>query len=345
MKAKFFTLILCVLLVGNSQLFAQDDGTGIEWGSTFSSSEPIVLDENFQGFDFFHSDSNPNDGNSDNTFDPNNSEVIIPGYKSDTVEVAIPNTKSGKISYYFDECAFAPDWGVAYSWDKDAGEPVDPDPTTAGVSKGFVEVSRDYGSTPPTVAGYFIVDLSELEYVDGIQWSHSSTGGNKRGVMLEFSKDEGATWDTLRYQPGSAYTASFTKDVNSGVKTMNTIRCQPSAYGMTWEEGIYYAGKLMLRFSEAGGQTPRIHDLKVYGTYTPPTSSVDIKAEDLKVYNFNKEIRISQEVTVTVYNIGGVMVKSALKANSVSMSDMPNGIYIVKAQVGSFVKTAKVLIK
>jgi len=344
MKGKIFTLVFCALIFGGVKSYAQiNTGTGIEWGTEYFPGSPLVVDENFQGFDFFYTDENPDQGNSDNTYDPNTGAIVY-GYKNDTTEVLVNGSSSVKVKYYFDQCAFAPDWATAYAYADDGDN--SGNSNTPNVSNGFVEVSRDYPSDPPTVRGYFTVDLRALDYVDGIQWSHSSTGGNKRGVMCEFSTDDGATWDTLRYQPGGASVGfSFTKDVTTGMKTSNTYRCDPSAYGMTWEDGIYYSGGLMLRFMECGGQTPRIHDLKIYGTFTPTTSSANIKEAELKISSLNKEIRISELAKVAVYNISGVMVKSANKTNLLQVGDLPNGIYLVKAQAGSKIKTSKIYLK
>ncbi|WP_340114651.1 T9SS type A sorting domain-containing protein [Maribellus mangrovi] len=322
MKEKIFTLIIALIagfgFTANAQL---NIGTGVPWGS-LGAAEPLVLNEDFTGFEFFHSDSTTDMGNSNNTFDTDGVTIIY-GYKNDSVEVPILGSESGKITYVFDQCAFAPDWETAWAFKDGGGQ-------TPNVSNGFVEVSRDYGSNPPTVRGSFKVDLRELDFVEVIQWTHSSCGGNKRGVMLEFSLDDGATWDTLRYQPGNAWGDSFTKDPFTLDKTPNGYRCDPSAYGMTWEDGVY-AENVMLRFGEAGGQVPRIHDLKVYGTYTPPTSAKVIDKEDIKVYSFNREIRISEPADVAVYTITGNLIKKAVNTNTVQMQEVPSGIYIVNA--------------
>lgn len=335
---KVAAFLFCLLLTGSANLFAQtlDSGTGMTWGDTFPPGEPLVLNENFQGFSFFHSDSNPDQGNSNNLYDTSSGEIIY-GYKNDTTEVPIIGSSSGKIKYYFYQCAFAPNWKAAWAY----RDSVD---NTANVSNGFVEVSRTYASDPPTIHGYFIVDLRALDFVEVMQWSHSSCGGNKRGVMVEFSIDNGDSWDTLRYQPGVAYSTSFSKDITTGAKTPNGYRCDPSAYGMTWEDGIY-ASNVMLRFEECGGQVPRIHDLKIFGDYIPPTATKKVQSDELKIYSYNKKIRISQEADVAVYNIDGVMVKSSPKASEVPMDDMPAGIYLVKVQNGVHVQTSKVLIK
>jgi hypothetical protein len=336
MKTKIFTLIICALTgVGLNSLAQVNTGTGTGWEGLAPGS-PLVINENFQGFPFFHSDTESNQGNSDNVIDPISGEIVY-GYMNKTVKVPLVGTQDSAVTYIFDQCAFAPQWKTAYAF-RDAVE------NTPNVSDGFVEISRTYASTPPTVHGSFVVDLRKLEFVDIIQWSHSSTGGNKRGVLCEVSVDNGTTWDTLRYQPGTNYNASFTKDVFTHVKTPNTYRCDPSAFGMTWEDGIW-AENIMLRFGECGGQTARIHDLKVYGDYTATTSAKGIKSDDLKIYSYLKKIRISEQAKVAVYNITGKLVKTADHSNLISMDDMPSGIYLVKAMAGNRAKTAKVLIK
>ncbi len=333
---KINILLVVTMILSNYSLFAQlNTSTGVTWGE-LSPSEPILLNENFQSFEFFHTDPNPDSGNSDNKFAEDGTTVIY-GYKSDTVEVPIIGHPSGKINYYFNQCAFAPDWKTAYAF-RDNVE------NTANVSDGFVEISRSYPSSPPTGHGWFIVDLRALDFVEVIQWTHSSTGGNKRGVMCEFSVNDGESWDTLRYQPGSAFGSSFTKDVTTREKTPNGYRCDPSAYGMTWEDGIWSNEPIMLRFAEAGGQTPRIHDLKVYGNYTP-TAVTDVVDSGLKVFSYNKKIKISEVADVMVYRIDGVLVKSVKNTNLISMDEMPNGIYVVKANAGSKSKTSKVFIR
>lgn len=115
---------------------------------------------------------------------------------------------------------------------------------------------------------------------------------------------------------------------------------------MTWEDGLWTDEPLMLRFAEAGGQTPRIHDLKVYGTYTPPTAVSDLRTNDFRIYSANRKIIISKQAErVDVYNLGGILVRNATNSSQISMDQFPEGMYIVKAQVGSQLKTKKIIIK
>ncbi len=341
MKEKIFTLIIALIAVFGINAHAQNAGTGVPWGSLGLGGSPLVLNEDFSGFEFFHTDANPDEGNSENVLD---GDSIKYGYKNFSVEVPILGATSRTITYEFYQCAFAPEWTVA-------AEVLYPGSQTMNVSNGFVEISRfdTIYSDIPTIAGYMIVDLRQLEFVEGIQWTHSSCGGNKRGVLCEISFDDGNTWDTLRYQPaGSVFGYSFTKDFSMGepVKTYNVYNCQPSASGMTWEELILMEN-VMLRFGQvippAGAiQTPRIHDLRVYGDF--PTSANIIDKEGFKIYAAERKIHISEQANVAVYNISGALVRQANYTREIPMHDMPNGVYLVKAQSGKKLQTVKVII-
>ncbi len=339
MKRWIFTLLTAVFLTGTVSLFAQDLGTGIPWG-TLAPGEPLLLNENFRGFTHFHSRANANDSNSRNEVD-GEGNVTKWGYKNDSIEVAILGSETGKVGFGFYQCAFAPNWSTAYALRDSVNSGTGSD--TPGVSRGFVEISRKYTSHN-TVDGYFILDLRKIDFVEVLQYSHSSCGGTRRGLRLDFSLDNGATWDTLRYQPGDAWSNSFTKDPGSGQKTSNTFNCTPSAYGMTWEEGIY-AENVMLRFNIASNQALRIHDLKVYGTYTGQTGSKDVKADELKFYLAHRILRISEQSDVVVYNIAGQVVRTASQTRQLSLEGMPDGIYLVKARAGEKVRAEKILVR
>lgn len=340
MKTKFFTLFAAASLLGGLTLTAQDMSTGMDWDAN-PPATPILIDENFQGFEFFHSDDNPDMGNSNNTLDEDG-ETIIWGYTNiDKVDVPIINGGGGNVSYSFYQCAFAPEWMTAYAY-KDLSA-TGSGTNTQNVSDGFVEVSREYGGAVPTVAGYFIVDLTSINFVDMIQWTHSSCGGTRRGVLLEISLDNGASWDTLRYQPGDAWSQSFTRDPFTGEDTPNTYNCAPSGYGMTWVEEIYM-DNVMLRFLVAGGQVPRIHDLKVYGEYTASPVS-DINEDWLQVNVQNKQIYLSQSVDVEIYNLSGILVKAKKNTNLVTLENQSGGIYFVKATLNGKSQITKVQLK
>lgn len=344
MKTKFFTFLSTVLLLGSVNAFAQDMGTGVDWSEN-PPSEPLLIDEDFTGFSFFHSDETADQGNSSHALG-DDGLTIIWGYKELKMNQPIVNGGGGTVEYDFYQCAFAPEWMSAYGY-RDFSA-TGSGTNSPNVSDGFVEISRfdTVYSAIPQARGMFTVDLRGIEYVEMIQWSHSSTGGKRRGVLCEFSLDDAATWDTLRFQPGEQWTLGFTKDVFTGEKTMNTYRCEPSGYGMSWADGIY-SENIMLRFSSTGIgtiQTARLHDLKVYGTYTPNAVG-DITLDAIKIYSANKQIFLSETANVDVYNLSGVLVSSGLNTNQISMDSFSNGIYFVKATVGNTVQTTKVLLK
>lgn len=340
MKTKIFTLFATAFMLGGLGLSAQNTGTGMNWDDNPPGS-PILIDENFQGFEFFHSDETPDEGNSNNALDEDG-ETIIWGYTDiDNVEVPIINGDGGTISYSFLQCAFSPDWMAAWAY-KDLTENGSGE-NTANVSNGFVEVSREYPSAVPTLPGYFEVDLTNIAFVDMIQWTHSSCGGRRRGVLLEISLDNGASWDTLRYQPGDQWSLSFTRDPFTSDDTPNTYSCEPSAYGMTWVDEIYM-DNVMLRFVVANGQVPRIHDLKVYGEYASNSVS-DVKKEWLNIYSRNKQIHLSKAVNVEVYNLSGALVASQMNTNLVNMDNQSAGIYFVKATSNGNIQTTKIQLK
>lgn len=321
MKTKKFTLlvVMIIALTGGCTFLANaqaDTGPGTGWG-TLNPGYDLVLNEKFQGFAFYHSDSTSNMGNSNNVTDEVTGEVTY-GYKNMDTTFTFLNSCQ-KVTYIFDTCAFAPNWKAAYAF-RDTVDNV------AGMSDGFVEISRRASGTS---RGHFTVDLRNLEFVEAIQYSHSSCGGTKRGITVEFSIDNGETWDTLRYQPGNTYANSYSKDIFTGEKTSNVYNCQTSAYGMLWEDAVY-SENLMLRFLESAGQVVRLHDLKVFGT-PKECSAVEDYASKLAIRKAGNVVLFSKYVDVRVFNLSGVMVKTGKNTRELDLSDLNNGAYIVKA--------------
>lgn len=336
-----FKLFAFTLLMFPLAAIAQDFGTGTGW-TGLQPTESLVIDENFQGFEFFHTDEHSNQGNSEHKIDETTLEEI-PGYIDFDSTFSFLNS-TVTASYSFIQCAFAPNWGVAYSINGDTGEPVDPDPTTEGVSVGFVEISRldEIYSAVPTSRGYLTVDLTNLEFVEAIQYSHSSTGGNRRGILVEYSKDGGASWDSLRYQPGNNYAASFTTDVFTGDRTPNSINCTPSANGMLWEDAINDDG-LMIRFLEAGGQTVRLHDLKVYGSLPSISSNSLLEKNKLKIVG--KSLIMNEQSMVQVYTVSGALITKRAAVKKMDLSHLENGVYILKVNSKGVDFSQKIVIR
>jgi hypothetical protein len=327
MKRQILTLML-VTLAGTA-LLAQDPAWGTGW-TTLQPGSPLLLEEDFTGFPFVHSDSDPNQGNSDN-LDPEH-----PGYK-DTLVFRQAIGSIDTIFYEFYQCAFAPNWMPAY-WYRDSVDGLTP-PTPPEVSRGFVEISREYESWA-TIDGYFIIDLSQVEFIEAIRYTHSSTGGNKRGFTLAMSKDYGETWDTIRMQ---------TVSLNLNRPQPNPYTCQNSAYGMLWEDGLYVGSlispgdSVLLRFTkDYNGQTVRLHDLKIYGDRETNIGINDRVASPIRISAYDGFIRLSEPADIRVFDINGRLMRQANRVESLYIRDLPSGVYIIKARTDTQLCTGKI---
>ncbi|MGQ1948219.1 T9SS type A sorting domain-containing protein [Geofilum sp. OHC36d9] len=343
---KFFVVGTMTLFFISNGL-AQDTGTGTGWSEAGSS---LLLNLKFQNFEHFHSQADANSGNSRGVvnpeLDPTDPEYITPGYM-DLQETKSFIGSSSSVDLIFYQCAFAPEWMTAYAYRDEVAIP-GTGFNTVGVSNGFVEISREYESQY-TIPGYFEIDLGNLPYIEMIQYSHSSTGGNKRGLMVEFSLDNGVSWDTLRYQPDAAYNDAFTKDIFTSEKTPNIYRCDPSSYGMLWEDKLYFSPDpelnehLKIRFSTAVSQSLRIHDFIVYGDL--PTALNPVLSQDLGISYTGDLVSVNEACDISIYSLTGTLIKHVEKARFVSVKDLVSGIYVIKAQVDSKIAVTKILRK
>ncbi len=346
MKNKNFTYLIgaILLLLGTSvSVSAQNFGTGTGWGN-IGFSMPLVVDDDFQDYEFHYSWDNPDHGNSQHLLDEASGEIIL-GYIELTNTFNFPNSSANCI-FDFYQCAFAPNFQTAYAY-KNALE------NTANVSDGFVEISRSdsvyyerYGGVAPTVRGYFTIDLRQLATLEGIQYTHSSTGGTKRGFVLEYSKDDGTTWDTLRYQPGNTYSESYSlSDLFTYDTIYNDYNCDPSSYGMVWEDPIYeYDTGVMLRFLESSGQTVRIHDFKAYGEL-PSSAVLNRTSSDLILSIVDNKVSFKESANVQVYNLSGSLVRSNMNVRSISLNNFSKGIYLINAEAKGKVCSQKIVIR
>lgn len=325
-------MLVGILISGVAQPGFGQNGTG--WDDGIVPGEIKMIEEDFTGFPFFHSDANPNEGNSDNTLD-------AMGYKDTTTfRVAINSTDT--IFYEFYQCAFAPAWQPAYGY-RDSADGISP-PVPPLLSRGFIEISRfdTIYSSAGQDSGYFIIDMRRAEYVEVIKYSHSSTGGNKRGFTLRKSNDDGATWDTVRYQDGTMDGNIAPWTAGNNISGLND-NCQNSAYGMLWQDNVYfYDQNLMLKFSFARGQTPRIHDFIAYG-WIQQVGVDEKELEAISIYNVNKNLFLSEPSDIVIFDMNGRFVKKALHVETYSMADLPEGLYIVKARNDKGIVSRKIM--
>ncbi|HPR30663.1 MAG TPA: T9SS type A sorting domain-containing protein [Prolixibacteraceae bacterium] len=330
---------MSLIVIGSTFALAQNDGTGTGW-NTLNPTSPLILNEDFTGFEFYGNWIHTNNSNSKDKVDEVTG-VVTPANIGGTKTITfIESTK--EVTYTWDSCAFAPEWGVAGSVDGD-GIPVDPNPATPGISNGFVEIARNgYG----TRQGDFTIDLRNADFIEAVQYSHSSCGGKRRGFVLLFSVDDAQSWDTLRLQLGDHWSLNYTKDPFTREKTPNDFNCTPSANGMLWEDAIYMEN-VMLKFTSdtIENQAVRIHDLKIFGELPSEVGITKNQDESFRIIFRNNLANLSDEADMTVYSLNGRMVKRALDVRSLSLADVPDGVYIIKAQKGNKLTAKKVVKK
>lgn len=343
MKNKKFTstILLCVVMSGITLgVCAQNTGTGTGWNDNYQPSVDLILNEDFSHFEHFGNWQHENNSNSKPVTDEQTGVTTRGTCEGQKTIQFIESTT--ELTYTWDSCAFAPNWGVSASMSGD-GIPVDPDPTTAGVSDGFVEIARDGFRT---LAGEFIVDLSNIAYLEGIQYSHSSCGGKKRGFVLSLSIDAGETWDTIRYQSGNHVT-SFTRDPFDWSTTPNDFTCEPSASGMLWEDALYLSknegDSFMLKFEACNDENPqavRIHDLKIYGEIDTETLVKDFSSP-IEIRIGQHAVYTSEKTAIEIYSIAGNLLATVENSNVISTRNLDHGLYLLMVKNGNRLITQK----
>jgi hypothetical protein len=66
-------------------------------------------------------------------------------------------------------------------------------------------------------------------------------------------------------------------------------------------------------------------------------------ANDLKIFYANDKVHISKLANVEVYSMAGIKLKSESETRSVSIRELPRGLYIVKAGNEGVFKTVKIM--
>ena len=349
MKREIFTLLTVALIGASMSLNAQNpESTGTGW-ETLMPGEPLVLEEDFSGFEFLHSDSIPDAGNSSN-----NADWTEMGHRDDSTSFVIAMGSKDTIFYDFYHCAFAPNWIAAYAFDDSLTGGTST--MTPGMSRGFVEISREWGSPHFTVSGHLILDLRQLSFVEVVQYSHSSCGGTKRGFTMSMSTDDGVTWDTVRLHcDGYSYS-----DFDELIEHYN---CQKSAHGMMWEDGIYNSNVMLRWTQDARGQAVRLHDLLVFGTITNPSSVEAVYDTEIEINCRHRIIMLSEVADIGIYDLKGSLLKRAdnvqnyavrdipdcivlhIVCTHYAVRDIPDGVYIVRAKTSDKITTRRILIK
>lgn len=190
------------------------------------------------------------------------------------------------------------------------------------VSNGFIELKRYYigGSTPSVQPGLGHLIIGPISLLEQIQYSTSSNGGTKRGFLLEISQDGGSTWTTLRREAGN---------LNLSTSGDDDTEC---SNGMQWEELNLYGVDCLLRFSNYGGQMVRIHDVKIWGESSFTLSAGSLKKSNLQIGVYSSLVKVTDYADIEIFNFAGDLVMSANDVKEQNISNLPSGIYVVKAK-------------
>lgn len=312
------------LAVGSA--FAQG---AIGWGGLGLGEYPMVINENFQNWTKTHSVA------TQEMITAGGAASVSDTWQQGKVEIPVYNneTNTGRtFTLGLVSASVAPDfYGQYYYDDRFTAYPKDL------ASKGFVELGRlIYAPIAPS-PGELIIP--RLDFCEGLQYSYTSSGGNKRGFKLLKSLDNGATWLEVRHETGNMSTGTSGTDVYA------------SGYGLRFEE-VSYEYDVMYKFTisdapgSGGNQIVRIHDLRVYGEIADGNTSIEAESADsFKVNNSKQDIYLSSEANVQLYSMAGMMVKSAQNVTKLNIEDLPSGVYVVKATAQDGTLVSKKIVK
>lgn len=212
--------------------------------------------------------------------------------------------------------------------------------------KGFIELSRQasaVASTPPSRHGYIL--LEELPQVERIQWSFSSTGW-KRGFKLDIKHNDGE-WEPLHYEPSDVASSltSFSEQGYAFEEMINKQEDPSSKISLRWTiwdgdtihanptktDGSKYTTTLTPFTSR---QVARIHQIKVFSGIVPteaPSNVTTAIDKFVDIYRSGNTIRLTETVDVELYSLEGKILYAG-NTNSINLTGMAKGVYIVKAK-------------
>lgn len=216
---------------------------------------------------------------------------------------------------------------------------------------GFIELSR-MGSaelkTPPSRHGYIQID--SLPQVERIQWSYSSTSW-KRGVKADINYNDGAGWQPLRWVASdySSWEATFSEqgyqfeevigkhdDPSSFISVRfriwdgDSIHNKVNANDLSLQEATY--STTMTPYDQR--QTVRIHQIKVFSGIIPdyvPSALPNAQSDLLSITRRSNQLFLSESAQLTIISIDGKVLFNQ-QCDNADISNLPQGIYILKAQ-------------
>jgi len=217
--------------------------------------------------------------------------------------------------------------------------------------KGFIELSRQAAdAATPTVSRHGYIELIDLPMVERIQWSYSSTGW-KRGVKLDIDYHDGNGYQPLRWEPSDIATslAGFSEQGYAFEEIIGKQEDPNSKISLRWRiwDGDSIHGNLTkaedVRTPYTTTMTPyaqkqvvRIHQIKVFAGAVPtqaPTLPDGIQlplTNSIIAYVSARSILLSEQANFELYTYDGKKLLIGC-SNKIDVSQMPKGIYILKA--------------
>jgi hypothetical protein len=174
----------------------------------------------------------------------------------------------------------------------------------AEVTNGYLSLNKTNAAATPPTAGSLVI--SALPKITQVYFTLSATGTG-RGCYLAYSTNGGISWEKTQ---DAVYVGS--NDTQAG--NLFTVDLNKE--------------NVMLKFY-TNDQVIRIHDLKIYGSSTSGIGSVNKNVFDL--YVSNGELYSSENVSVEIYNIAGMLIKSVKNIHNISLQSLSSGVYVVKA--------------
>lgn len=352
-----FVVILASITNAQSSYLSADSlttETGWGWKTTIlSSNQALAINENFQDWPLKHNQ-------------PNNSvatkaRASVDAYADWNQEITLGDGTKANISMI--KCASAPQGlsqnKIEFTSKNDPDDGVYqgnaikypngqiPDPEIGSpLSVGFLEVSRKSSNgTVSAGVGYDgSVTLPAILGAQIVQYSYSSLGGNKRGIILQRSVDNGDTWTDVRNPSATACSWPNTENGgNSSTAVLGENRFLSGYYcsgaGVYIEDVIGDGTEsVMLRFTVHNGQDFRLHDLKVI-KLTSGSSISKTNSSTTIIMGKKGQIEIADaQEDVIVYNITGQKIATLLPNQGSHTVTVPSGVYLVAEKNQSVVK-------